>query len=181
MAYEVTTPVFEGPFDLLLHLILREQVDLYEISLTHIVDAYLAELEAMEELNLEVATEFLLIAATLVELKTRRLLPGSTTSTSTTSWPSGPSATCSSPACVECKTFKDAADRPRAAGRGGRPLVPPGGRPRRALHRAHPRPAGGRHARTTCAGPSSGPSPRSRWSGSTSTTWPPSGRRSTTP
>ena len=45
MAYEVPTPVFEGPFDLLLHLILREQVDLYEVSLGAIVDAYLAELE----------------------------------------------------------------------------------------------------------------------------------------
>ncbi len=77
MAYEVTTAVFEGPFDLLLHLILREQVDLYEVSLTRIVDVYLRELEAMEHLNLEVATEFLLIAATLIELKTRRLLPGS--------------------------------------------------------------------------------------------------------
>jgi segregation and condensation protein A len=60
----------------LLHLILREQVDLYEISLTRIVDAYLDELERLQELDLEVATEFLLIAATLVELKARRLLPG---------------------------------------------------------------------------------------------------------
>ena len=76
MPYEVTTPVFEGPFDLLLHLILREQVELYDISLTKIVDSYLRELEAMETFNLEVATEFLLIAATLIELKTRRLLPG---------------------------------------------------------------------------------------------------------
>ena len=45
MPYEVTTPVFEGPFDLLLHLILREQVELYDVCLTKIVDAYLAELE----------------------------------------------------------------------------------------------------------------------------------------
>lgn len=75
MAYEVQTPVFEGPFDLLLHLILREQVDLYEVSLSRIVDEYLAELGRMEHLDLEVATEFLLIAATLVELKTKRLLP----------------------------------------------------------------------------------------------------------
>ena len=75
MAYEVQTEVFEGPFDLLLHLILSQQVELYEISLSTIVDAYLAELERMEVLDLEVATEFLLIAATLVELKTRRLLP----------------------------------------------------------------------------------------------------------
>ena len=45
MAYAVSTEVFEGPFDLLLHLILREQVDLYEISLARIVDAYLTEVE----------------------------------------------------------------------------------------------------------------------------------------
>ncbi len=75
MPYEVQTPVFQGPFDLLLHLILREQVDLYEISLSRIVDGYLAELERLEEFDLEIATEFLLIAATLVELKTKRLLP----------------------------------------------------------------------------------------------------------
>ena len=72
----MSTPVFEGPFDLLLHLILREEVDIHDISLSTIVDAYLAELIRMEQLDLEVATEFLLIAATLVELKSRRLLPG---------------------------------------------------------------------------------------------------------
>ena len=70
--YEVTTPVFEGPFDLLLHLITREQVDIYEVSLSAIVDAYLQELERMQPLDLERATEFLLIAAILVELKTKR-------------------------------------------------------------------------------------------------------------
>src|SRR4030095_2960588 len=75
MPYEVQTPVFEGPFDLLLHLILQEQVDLYEVSLATIVDGYLHELECMEQLELEVASEFLLIAAPLVELKSRRLLP----------------------------------------------------------------------------------------------------------
>jgi segregation and condensation protein A len=73
--YLVQTPVFEGPFDLLLHLITKEQVDLYEVSLTGIVDGYLAELERMGHMDLDVATEFLLIAATLIELKTRRLLP----------------------------------------------------------------------------------------------------------
>ena len=76
----VETPVFQGPFDLLLHLILREQVDIYEISLSTIVDAYLAELDRMTKaeaaLDLDVATEFLLIAATLIDLKARRLLPG---------------------------------------------------------------------------------------------------------
>lgn len=77
MPYEVSTPVFEGPFDLLLHLILQEKVDLYEVSLSAIVDAYLEQLRRIQDsLDLEVATEFLLIAATLVELKARRLLPG---------------------------------------------------------------------------------------------------------
>ncbi|MBA3398578.1 MAG: segregation/condensation protein A, partial [Acidimicrobiia bacterium] len=76
MAIDVTTPVYEGPFDLLLHLILREQVDLYEISLATIVEAYLDEIERIDALDLDVATGFLLIAATLVELKARRLLPG---------------------------------------------------------------------------------------------------------
>jgi segregation and condensation protein A len=76
MATRVETPVYEGPFDLLLQLILAEEVDLYEVSLARIVDAYLAEIERMQSLDLDVATEFLLIAATLVELKARRLLPG---------------------------------------------------------------------------------------------------------
>ena len=76
VAVDVTTPVFEGPFDLLLHLILKEQVDIYEVHLANIVDAYLTEIERMQSLDLELATEFLLIAATLVELKARRLLPG---------------------------------------------------------------------------------------------------------
>ena len=76
MSLDVSTPVFEGPFDLLLHLILKEQVDIYEVSLSRIVDEYLAEIERMQSLDLDVATEFLLIASTLVELKARRLLPG---------------------------------------------------------------------------------------------------------
>ena len=103
VAYAVQTPVFEGPFDLLLHLILREQVDLYEISLSTIVDAYLVELTRMEHLDLEVATEFLLIAATLVELKTRVCCPETTTSTSTTSCRCGRSAICCSPACSSAR------------------------------------------------------------------------------
>ncbi len=77
MAIDVATPVYNGPFDLLLQLILKEQVDIYEVALAKIVDEYLAEVERMQSLDLDVATEFLLIAATLVELKARRLLPGS--------------------------------------------------------------------------------------------------------
>ena len=67
--------MFEGPFDLLLHLILDQKVDLFDIRLADIVDAYVVELERLAQLELDVATEFLLIAATLVELKARRLLP----------------------------------------------------------------------------------------------------------
>jgi segregation and condensation protein A len=76
MVLEVRTPVYEGPFDLLLHLILKQEVELWDVSLSAIIDEYLGELERMESLDLDVATEFLLIAATLVELKARRLLPG---------------------------------------------------------------------------------------------------------
>jgi segregation and condensation protein A len=76
MSYEVRTAVFEGPFDLLLHLILRQEVDLWDVSLASIVDAYLSEIERLEAIDLDVATDFLVIAATLVELKARRLLPG---------------------------------------------------------------------------------------------------------
>ncbi|MDP1820890.1 MAG: ScpA family protein [Acidimicrobiales bacterium] len=109
MAYEVITPVFEGPFDLLLHLILREQVDLYEVSLTRIVDAYLAQLDALDGVNLDAATEFLLIAATLVELKTRRLLPGSDDLDLDDELALGSERDLLLTRLVECKTFKDAA------------------------------------------------------------------------
>ena len=76
MTYAVQTGVFEGPFDLLLHLIVRDEVDLYEVSLSRIVDEFLAHLDQLGTLDLEVTTEFLVIAATLVDLKARRLLPG---------------------------------------------------------------------------------------------------------
>jgi segregation and condensation protein A len=109
MAYDVATPVFEGPFDLLLHLILREQVDLWEIDLSRIVDAYCAELERMENLDLEVATEFLLIAATLVELKTRRLLPGSDDLDLDDELGLWEERDLLLARLLECKTFKDAA------------------------------------------------------------------------
>jgi segregation and condensation protein A len=109
MPYEVQTEVFEGPFDLLLHLILREQVDLYEISLSAIVDAYLAEVERFEQVNLDMATEFLLIAATLIELKTRRLLPGDDDLDLDDELALWEERDLLLSRLVECKTFKDAA------------------------------------------------------------------------
>jgi segregation and condensation protein A len=109
VTYAVQTPVFEGPFDLLLHLILSDEVDVYEVSLTSIVDAYLVELDKMEHLNLEVATEFLLIAATLVELKTRRLLPGDENVDLDEELALWEERDLLLARLVECKTFKDAA------------------------------------------------------------------------
>ena len=109
MAYEVQTEVFEGPFDLLLHLILREQVDLYEVSLSRIVDAYLVELEKMDGLDLDVATEFLLIAATLLELKSKRLLPGDDDVDLDDELALWEERELLLVRLLECKTFKDAA------------------------------------------------------------------------
>lgn len=57
MAYEVNTPVFDGPFDLLLHLILQEEVDIHEVSLLRIVEAYLVEVQKMQTFDLEIATD----------------------------------------------------------------------------------------------------------------------------
>jgi segregation and condensation protein A len=109
VAYEVSTEVFDGPFDLLLHLILREQVDLYEISLSRIVDAYLTEVARFESLDLEVATEFLLIAATLVELKARRLLPDREELDLDEELALWEERDLLLARLLECKTFKDAA------------------------------------------------------------------------
>jgi segregation and condensation protein A len=109
MSFAVQTPVFEGPLDLLLHLILRDQVDLYEVSLSKIVDAYLAELEHMDHCNLEVATEFLLIAATLVELKARRLLPDDDRLDLDDELALWEERDLLLARLLECKTFKDAA------------------------------------------------------------------------
>lgn len=75
MSHTVTAGDFEGPFDLLLQLIAQRRVDVYEIALADITDDYLAVVRTMETVDLEATTEFLVIAATLVELKAARLLP----------------------------------------------------------------------------------------------------------
>ena len=73
---ELDLDVFAGPFDLLLSLILREELDLLEVELAEVVLAYLDHLEARDELDLESATEFLVLIAALLELKSRLMLPG---------------------------------------------------------------------------------------------------------
>src|ERR1044071_8276076 len=66
---------FEGPLDLLLHLIRQEQVSIYDIPVARITDEYLRYLRVMQELDIAVAGDFLVMAATLIELKTKMLLP----------------------------------------------------------------------------------------------------------
>ncbi len=73
---ELDLDVFAGPFDLLLTLILREEVDLLEVDLAEVVITYIDHLERRGELDLEAATEFLVLIAALLELKSRLLLPG---------------------------------------------------------------------------------------------------------
>lgn len=76
MTYEVRLDVFEGPIELLLHLITRQRVDIYDVSISEITEEYIRAIEHMEALDLEVTTGFLVVAATLLELKSARLLPG---------------------------------------------------------------------------------------------------------
>jgi len=76
MSFEVKTPVFEGPLDLLLQLITSHRLEVTDLSLSDLVAEYLGYLDVIRALDLEVTSEFLVIAATLVQLKARRLLPG---------------------------------------------------------------------------------------------------------
>jgi segregation and condensation protein A len=73
--YAVKLPVFEGPLDLLLHLIRQNEVEIAEISISEISNQYLLYLELMQDLNLDVAAEYLVMAATLALIKSRMLLP----------------------------------------------------------------------------------------------------------
>ncbi len=108
MGYQVSTPVFEGPLDLLLHLVSREQVDIWELSLASIVDQYIASLEHMQALDLSVATEFLLTAAVLLELKTRRLLSDGSEEEDEETLALWEERDLLLARLLECKTFKDA-------------------------------------------------------------------------
>ncbi|MDI6736294.1 MAG: segregation/condensation protein A [bacterium] len=73
--YQVKLPIFEGPFDLLLHLIKKEELNIYDIPVAKITKQYLEYLTLMEALDLEIASEFLVIAAMLLSIKSRMLLP----------------------------------------------------------------------------------------------------------
>lgn len=75
ISYSVKLPAFEGPLDLLLHLIRENKIDIYDIPIALITHQYLEYLEIMKELNLDIAGEFLVMAATLIHIKSRMLLP----------------------------------------------------------------------------------------------------------
>lgn len=75
MSYKVRIESFEGPFDLLLYLVSRQKVDIGAISITEIADQYLEEVSRMKTLDLDVASDFLLVASTLLEIKAASLIP----------------------------------------------------------------------------------------------------------
>ena len=104
----VRLPVFEGPLDLLLYLIRRDQLDIYDIPIGHITEQYLGMLKLLEVLDLDVAGDFLVMAATLMRLKARMLLP---------TWPEGEDEDEEDPRVelvrqlLEYRQFKEAARR----------------------------------------------------------------------
>lgn len=73
--YTIRTESFEGPFDLLLHLIKKNEIDIYNIPIAAITRQYLDYLDVMQELNLDIAGDFLVMASTLIQIKSRMLLP----------------------------------------------------------------------------------------------------------
>lgn len=75
MSYQVKLEQFEGPFDLLLFFIERDELDIYDIPIAKITDDYLAYIRELERLNIDVASEFILVAATLMRIKAKMLLP----------------------------------------------------------------------------------------------------------
>ena len=110
MTYKIHLEVFEGPLDLLLYLIKKEELNIYDIPITRITDQYLEYLNLMEILDLEVAGEFLVMAATLMQIKSRMLLPPD---------PAGEAPEELDPRAelvrrlLEYKAFKEAADKLR--------------------------------------------------------------------
>lgn len=75
MSFEIKLPLFEGPFDLLLFFIERDELDIYDIPISKITNDFLAYMDELEKFNIEVASEFILVAATLMRIKAKMLLP----------------------------------------------------------------------------------------------------------
>lgn len=75
MSYNVKLEIFEGPMDLLLHLVQKEKIDIYEVSVSKIIDEYLKYIDLMKELDINLTSEFLVMASTLLVIKSRMILP----------------------------------------------------------------------------------------------------------
>lgn len=75
MSFEIKLPLFEGPFDLLLFFIERDELDIHDIPISKITEDFLSYLRQLEQMNIEVASEFILVAATLMRIKAKMLLP----------------------------------------------------------------------------------------------------------
>ncbi len=75
MSYNVSVEVFEGPMDLLLNLIDKNEIDIYDIPINTVTDQFVSQLRKWEDMNLEVASDFIIMAATLIEIKSKMLLP----------------------------------------------------------------------------------------------------------
>lgn len=109
MDYQVRLEVFEGPLDLLLHLIKKSEVDIYNIPIAEITRQYLSYLELMQTLNLDVAGEFLVMAATLTHIKSQTLLPPEESEETEGQEPEDPRAELVRQ-LLEYKKYKEAAD-----------------------------------------------------------------------
>ena len=75
MSYEIKIPLFEGPFDLLLFFIERDEIDIMDIPISEITRDFLEYISDLEKMNIEVASEFIVVAATLMRIKSKMLLP----------------------------------------------------------------------------------------------------------
>ena len=78
MSYKVSLQAFEGPFDLLVYLIENAQMDIFDLRISEITNQYLAYIEEMKSMDVTVATEFMVLAATLIDIKSRMILPRTT-------------------------------------------------------------------------------------------------------
>jgi segregation and condensation protein A len=129
IAYNVTLPSFEGPLDLLLHLIHKHELEIFDIPIAFITEKYLQYLAVMQSLNLDIASEYLLMAATLAHLKSRELLPPSPEQETTVE---GEAEIEEDPRAalvrrlLEYQKFKTAAEELAARGVAGRDVFPRG-------------------------------------------------------
>src|SRR6266704_5722513 len=132
--YKVRLEIFEGPLDLLLYLIKREEIDIHDISIERITGQYLEYIQAFKELNIDIAGEFIVMAANLIYLKSRSLLPADQQPPEEDSEEDDPRWDLIRQ-LIEYKKFKEAGaqlrlrelEQERIFARGGGPALPPDG------------------------------------------------------